>query len=124
MTTETDLPETTVVDVLLAARDSITPQTWTQGLMFRDPRGSPVCGVDQLKVAVRWCAIGALTRAARLAQVSPATWDDALSWTCDALGGDSRPDDVIRWQDARGRTWSEVWDLFDRAAAAAKGGGL
>lgn len=117
-----------VVGVLLAARDSITEETWTQGTAFRGPR--PTTLAVTVESATQWCATGAVTRAALLA-AAPEIWGDALGWACAALGGggvhfhrrtSACQNYVISWNDTGGRTWEDVWDLLNRAATLAKGG--
>lgn len=115
-----------VVGVLLAARDSITPETWTQRVMFRGPGGRRVSHRSARHDAHQWCAVGAVCLAAMR---EAGLCRPVLDMLCHAAVGEPAAAPgaaefaVGRWNDAPGRTWEDVWDLLDRAATLAKDSG-
>lgn len=88
------------VEVLLAARDAVGPDTWTQGAMH-DGRG-------------RSCLMGHMCRRPTFELDVQVEAHAALQ---EATGSESMMD----WNDAPARTWQEVRDALDAAATALKG---
>lgn len=109
------------VDVLLAARDAIGPDTWTQGTEHRDAAGRFATHHQ----AVRSCAVGHIAIATRNLRAIPAGMDARVvlaevvtdEFSLLPVGSGIQ---VGEWNDDPGRTWQDVWDALDAAATLAK----
>lgn len=101
----------TAVDVLLAARDAIGPDTWTQGVLYRGADGRDTARAT----ASRSCVMGHLVRASDRVMNEPT---EAIRLLVKSAGID--PGTLTDWNDEPGRIWQDVWDALDRAATLAK----
>lgn len=100
-----------VVDVFLAARDAVGPDTWTQGTMNRDGGGRP----STPATSSRSCVMGHLLRATYLGS---GEFSEAITLLVKAADIDTGT--LTMWNDDPGRTWQDVWDALDAAASLAK----
>jgi hypothetical protein len=98
-----------IADVLDRAADLIEPEgAWTQGVLARDAQGKGVCG-PPFSGACSYCASGAIIAAA--GEFEMAYYDLVAH-----LIGDVVP----VWNDAPGRTQSEVVSTLRLAASKAR----
>lgn len=102
----------TPLDGLKEAR-RLVEAGWTQGVAARDHEGQPVA--PQSSTAVCFCVLGAISRVTR----SSVSMFNIILKTFDAVvPGDGWATE--KWNDAPGRTQTEVLDAFDRAIALAE----
>lgn len=100
------------VDVMRHARDLVAGG-WTQGAAARNAAGLQV--PPGARDACRFCAVGAIRRASRLARGNPGVDLDLMLAQAVGVGTESC---VVRWNDEPGRKQAEVVAAFDRAIEA------
>ncbi len=102
-----------VVDHLRRMR-VLLEKGWTQGAFSRDESGDATYGTGQKPTS--WCVLGALYEGSEppLCVRTRKVLDDAI--------GPSGYDSIYEWNDAPGRTKTEVIGLMDRVIAAAVAG--
>lgn len=112
----------TTLQVLQLGRQSLLegPHTWTQGVAHRNAAGDQIIFGSQ--PAVSSCSLGHLDRGVHIAD--PFDEDihlysrayrvlaKVLGWDTDTSGASNF---VAGWNDAKGRTYEEIIDLFDKA---------
>lgn len=99
-----------------AARLIDTPEKWTRWYYAKDKHGNPLFA-DELNYGVCFCAVGAIAAAAN-STFCEATGSDAYEYLRGWVGHR-----VQYWNDAPGRTHTEVLDAFERAAQLAESEG-
>ena len=115
MTTPTEHPHPDPVrDILIAAADLLDPDgAWTQRELARGPGGQATS--PQAEDAVSWCAIGAITRVSRAADIQD--YRKARARLAETLSREGYKD-IAQWNDTRGRIRPQVVRMLRRAAAA------
>lgn len=103
------------LDVLVRAR-ALVERGWCTGVEARDEHGNQ-CDESDSPSAVSWCMIGAVYRGARKEDDIALARKAARCLTA-TVGGL-----LDQWNDAPGRTQSEVLAAFDRAIEAARPAG-
>lgn len=122
------------VDVLLAARDAVGPNTWTQGVEHRDATGRfttrqravKSCAAGHIAVAASHLDLDGLDLEARtllacaIADVTPTSTADLLSFSTLVSHAGKWIPLIGEWNDADVRTWQDVREELDAAATLAK----
>jgi hypothetical protein len=110
-----------VAQILAAARALIaTPESWTTGTTARDADGRNLGDDERAALdedAVRWCAGGAIMRAAG----DTRTWEPAQRALERVIDPQRAGPFIGVWNDMTGRTHGEVLAAFDRAIQQAEG---
>jgi len=108
----------TVADVLDAAADLLTPEgAWVQGKMGRTAKGHTVRVAADIDAAVCYCAAGALWKAA-----GGEAGGRLVFKAFGVMSNQGRTPGIGTWNDAPGRTQSEVVAALREAATSARQG--
>lgn len=112
------------VATLVAAREWLIKNDWTQGAYFRSAISNPYRGLGAVKTYNKACSACSVGAIGVVCQVSDGfTWHPCSLEAIKALAleiapllskGLSGDGIVIDWNDTPGRTKEEVIDLFDR----------
>lgn len=109
--------KTDVIEALRYARDVVLAdaESWTQGATARDEGGHDLWSYDVATgKGVSFCSVGAVARTRWELGLSNHVTEDAIL-ALDAAARDVGALHVPGFNDVKGRTHSEVIDLFDRA---------
>lgn len=98
-------------ELLRKAAGNITAETWCQGNLWRDRKGE---AVNQVGDVCQFCAIGALKLAA--GAIDAFDWPDGVSKVIRKLSAHTQRVSLASWNDAPGRTHTEVSALFLKVA--------
>jgi hypothetical protein len=87
------------------------PSKWTQNAWARNSQGEHVYHADA--DAICFCSLGAVERAGRNLNASDEAISEAYAAVVRATGALT----IAKWNDAPGRTFDDVIDVFKKAAA-------